>query len=261
MRVMTFNANGIRSATKKGFFDWFLQQNVDVLCLQEIKSHIEPETDPNCFPSGYDHYYYHSTKKGYSGVALYTRIKPDRIKRGLGWEAADTEGRYIQADFGHLSIASLYLPSGTSGDLRQNIKFDFLKRYRIHLEHQKRDQCELILAGDWNIAHTSLDLKNWRANQKSSGFLPEERAWLDELFGPAGFVDAFRIVNSEPDQYTWWTQRSPTAWAKNIGWRIDYQVITPGLTDKIQSVHIYRKQQFSDHAPLIIDYDWQLSGN
>jgi exodeoxyribonuclease-3 len=192
-------------------------------------------------------------------VAIYTRHTPDRVIRGLGWATADTEGRYIQADFGNLSIASIYLPSGTSGEIRQSVKFDFLKKYRAYLEKQKQDRRDYILTGDWNIAHKNIDLKNWKSNQKNSGFLPEERAWLDELFGPAGFVDAFRVINQEPEQYTWWTQRSPSAWANNIGWRIDYHVVTPGLATKIKFAEIYRGQKFSDHAPLIIDYEYDLS--
>lgn len=258
LRIITFNANGIRSATKKGVFGWLSKQNADIICVQETKSHVDAESDPLIFPKEYQAYFNHAEKRGYSGVALYTRHTPDRIHRGLGWKEADSEGRYIQADFGQLSVASIYLPSGTSGEVRQNVKFDFLKNYRDYLNNQKKDGREYILAGDWNIAHKNIDLKNWRSNQKNSGFLPEERAWLDELFSSNGFVDAFRVFNQEPDQYTWWTQRSPTAWANNIGWRIDYHVVTPGIANKVKFAEIYRGQKFSDHAPLIIDYDWEL---
>ncbi len=255
MRIITMNVNGIRSAAKKGFFSWLAKQKADVICLQEVKAQFHQlEIDPTFFPEGYHAYFFDAEKKGYSGVALYTRIEPDNIHRGLGWKEADEEGRYIQADFGNLSVASLYLPSGTSGEHRQAIKYDFLARLRKHLEHQKQDKRHYILCGDWNIAHKQIDLKNWKANQKHSGFLPEERAWLDELFGSGGFVDAFRVVNQEPDQYTWWTARQPTAWENNIGWRIDYQVVTPELKTAIQSAHIYKDEKFSDHAPLIMDY-------
>lgn len=256
MKILTLNVNGIRSAAKKGFFSWLSNQNdIDIICLQEVKAHIHQlEPDPTFFPPGYHAYFFDAEKKGYSGVALYTRKAPDCIHKGLGWKEADTEGRYLQADFGNLSVASLYLPSGTSGDLRQKIKFDFLARYRELLEQQKKDGRDYILCGDWNIAHKPIDLKNWKTNQKNSGFLPEERAWLDELFGPAGFIDAFRVVNQEPDQYTWWSHRG-RAYEKNVGWRIDYQILSPSLKDKIKEVSIYKGEKFSDHAPLIIEYD------
>lgn len=260
MRVITFNANGIRSAAKKGFFNWFSKQKADVLCIQETKAHFEQLTDPIFFPAGYHVYYCNPEKKGYSGVAIYSLQEPDRIQKGLGWHSADTEGRYIQADFGNLSIASIYFPSGTSGDTRQAVKYHFMDEYRQLLEKQKNDGRDYILCGDWNIAHKPIDLTNWKANQKCSGFLPEERSWLDELFGEGGgFIDAFRVVNQEPEQYTWWSMRSLTAWDRNVGWRIDYHVVTPSLTNKIKSAEIYRGEKFSDHAPVIIDYDMQLS--
>lgn len=255
MRVMTVNVNGIRSAAKKGFFEWMLQQNPDVVCLQEIKAH-DADLQQSLFkPEGYSAYFHFAEKKGYSGVAIYTKQKPINVITGLGWPDADTEGRYIEADFGEIAIASLYLPSGTSGELRQTVKFDFLKRYAEHLKSLPKKH--YIICGDWNIAHRQIDLKNWRGNQKNSGFLPEERAWMDQLFGPMGFVDAFREVNQEPDQYTWWSNRGQ-AWAKNVGWRIDYQVITAGLKGSVQSASIYKDQRFSDHAPLLIDYTVEL---
>lgn len=254
MRVMTFNANGIRSAVKKGFFSWFSKQNIDVLCIQETKAQRHQLSDHLFIPEGYFAYFFDAEKKGYSGVALYTRVKPDQIHQGLGWHEADTEGRYIQADFGRLSIASLYLPSGTSGELRQNVKYDFLEKYTAVLKKQVQEDRDYILCGDWNIAHKNIDLKNWRSNQKTSGFLPAERAWMDQLFDEIGFVDAFRIVNQEPDQYTWWSQRSATAREKNVGWRIDYHVVSPTLKKCVVGELIYRDEKFSDHAPLIIEY-------
>lgn len=253
MRIITLNLNGIRSAVKKGFIPWMLEQNADVICLQETRAQ-EHQLTTAIHPPGYHAYFCDAEKKGYSGVAIYCRHKPDKIITGLGWPTADKEGRYIQADFGDLSVASLYMPSGSSGEDRQAIKFDFLKHYKKILQHQHSQQRNYIICGDWNIAHKQIDLKNWRANQKNSGFLPEERAWLDEVFGPLGFIDAFRQVNQLPDQYTWWSNRGQ-AWVKNVGWRIDYQVVTPGLKDKIKSAHIYKEQRFSDHAPLIMDYD------
>jgi exodeoxyribonuclease-3 len=169
----------------------------------------------------------------------------------------DAEGRYIQADFGKLSVASLYLPSGSSKEERQQIKFSFMKRYSERLKKMRRQRREFIICGDWNIVHKEIDIKNWKSNQKNSGCLPEERAWLDELFGPLQYVDAFRVVNQETGQYTWWSNRGQ-AWANNVGWRIDYQVITPALAERIKAVSIYKAQRFSDHAPLIVEYEGML---
>ena len=253
MRVITLNVNGIRSAASKGFFEWLSHQRADVVCLQETRAQ-EHQLDANLHvPNGYHCYFHDAEKKGYSGVALFSRRKPDKVTLGLGWPDMDAEGRYVQADFGKLSVVSLYLPSGSSREERQAVKFDFLARFMPVLRGLRKKRRDYIICGDWNIAHKNIDLKNWRSNQKNSGFLPEERAWMDELFGPAGFVDAFRVVNQEPDQYTWWSNRGQ-ARAKNVGWRIDYQVITPGLADAVRKVSIYKEQRFSDHAPLTIDY-------
>lgn len=254
MKIIVLNANGIRSAASKGFFEWMLEQDADVVCLQETKAQ-EHQLPPETYhPPGYHAYFHDAEKKGYSGVALYCKKKPDRVVMGLGWPDIDAEGRFIQADFGSLSVISLYMPSGSSGEQRQAVKFDLMERIKPVLRRFQEDQREYIICGDWNIAHKEIDLKNWRGNRKNSGFLPEERAWMDELLGPLGFVDAFRVVNQEADQYTWWSNRGQ-AWAKNVGWRIDYQVITAGLKDKVKEASIYKDQRFSDHAPLIIGYD------
>jgi exodeoxyribonuclease-3 len=227
--------------------------------VQEVKAQ-EADLENALFrPQGYHCYFHFAEKKGYSGVGIFTKQKPQKVSTGLGWTDADAEGRYVEADFGNFCVASLYLPSGTSGAERQAIKFNFLDLYAAHLAKLKQQGKEYIICGDWNIAHKEIDLKNWKGNQKNSGFLPEERQWMDALFGPLGFVDAFRQVNQEPDQYTWWTQRSPTAFQKNVGWRIDYQVITPGLQTKVLAADIYKDQRFSDHAPLIMEYDIQFS--
>lgn len=257
MRIITVNLNGIRSAAKKGFFEWLLKQNADVICLQETRAQ-EHQIDKAIHPPGYHAYFFDAQKPGYSGVAIYTRHQPLKISTGLGWDIADNEGRYIQVDFQNISIASLYMPSGSNSEARQVIKFDFLERFEKVLQKMRQQSREFIICGDWNIAHKNIDIKNWRGNQKNSGFLPEERAWLDKLFGPLEFVDAFRQVNQEADQYTWWSNRGQ-AWAKNVGWRIDYQVITPGLAAMVQSAAIYKEQRFSDHAPLIMDYSCSLS--
>jgi len=257
MRIITVNVNGIRSAASKGFFPWMTAQRADVVCLQETRAQQAQLRDPVFHPRGWHVYFHDAEKKGYSGVAIYCRRKPDRVIRGLGWADVDAEGRYLEARFGPLSVVSLYLPSGSSGAERQGVKFGFLERFMPWLRDIRRKRRQYILCGDWNIAHRQIDLKNWRSNQKNSGFLPEERAWLDELFGPAGFVDTFRAVNQQADQYTWWSNRGQ-AWAKNVGWRIDYQVATPGIGAQVRSARIYRDQRFSDHAPLIMDYDYEL---
>ena len=253
MKIITINVNGIRSAYKKGLLDWMYRQHADVICIQETKAQFYQLPDELQSPSGYYAFYNDAVKKGYSGVALYSSKKPDAVSYDLGWEQADTEGRFIQADFGRLSVVSIYIPSGSSSEERQSIKFGFMKRFMPVLKGMRRKRREYILCGDWNIAHKEIDLKNWRGNQKNSGFLPEERAWLDDVFNKVGMVDAFRVVNGESDQYTWWSNRGQ-AWAKNVGWRIDYQIITPGLKDKVSSAEIYKKQRFSDHAPLIMEY-------
>ncbi|KAF0191155.1 MAG: exodeoxyribonuclease III [Gammaproteobacteria bacterium] len=233
------------------------KQEADVICLQETKAQEHQLTAEIFRPAGYHAFYHDAQKKGYSGVALYCRRKPDKVTMGLNWPDFDSEGRYVQADYGRLSIASLYMPSGSSSPERQAVKFDIMARMMPLLKKKRRQKRDYIICGDWNIAHKQIDLKNWRGNQKNSGFLPEERAWLDELFGAVGYLDAFREVNQQPDQYTWWSSRGQ-AWAKNVGWRIDYQVASPTLRDKIKSATIYKAQRFSDHAPLTIEYDYDL---
>ena len=253
MRIISLNCNGIRSAHSKGLYTWLSRQRADVLCLQETKAQIDQLSDQIRAPNNWHTYFVDAQKKGYSGVAIFAKREPDRIVRGFGHELFDSEGRYIQADFGDLSIASLYLPSGSSSEERQAVKFEFLDFYLPVLKRMREDGRRYILCGDWNIAHKKIDIKNWRSNQKNSGFLPEEREWMDKLFDEAGYVDAFRVVDQQADQYTWWSNRGQ-AWAKNVGWRIDYQVISGNLADKVSAATIYKRKRFSDHAPLIIDY-------
>ena len=257
MRVISINVNGIRAAHRKNFFIWLQKQDADIVCVQETKAQVEQLTEEIIKPKGYYSYFNDALKKGYSGVAIYSRIEPDKIIDKIGWREADDEGRYLQANFGKLSIVSLYLPSGSSSEERQIIKFDFLGRFISVLKKMRRQKREYIICGDWNIAHKKIDIKNWKGNQKNSGFLPEERSWMDNLFNKLGMVDSFRVVNQEAEQYTWWSNRGQ-AWAKNVGWRIDYQIVTPGLKDKIRTASIYKDERFSDHAPLIIDYDLKL---
>jgi exodeoxyribonuclease-3 len=258
MKVISFNANGIRSAARKGFYTWLDTQHADFVCIQETKAQFEQlSQDPMYCPRDYYCEYVDAEKKGYSGVAIYARQKPLSVVKQLGFESCDTEGRYLQFDYPGFSVASIYFPSGSSGATRQAVKFDFLTQMSAHVQQLKATGRAFILCGDYNIAHQAIDLKNWRGNLKNSGFLPEERAWLDDLFGPLGFVDAFRLRNQLPEQYTWWSNRGQ-ARANNVGWRIDYQVITPDIAASVAEVDIYRGAFFSDHAPVSIDYqgDW-----
>lgn len=258
-RVISLNANGIRAASRKRFFEWMDAQNSDVVCIQETRAQIHQLTDEMFSPAGYHSYYEDAQKKGYSGTAIYTRHKPKKVVRGYGDAEFDNEGRYLEVQLGGISIVSLYLPSGSSGDERQKAKYRCMDSFTEHLKKLQRRRSEYIICGDWNIAHKEIDLKNWKSNQKNSGFLPEERAWMDKVFGEYRYIDAFRTLEQEPDQYTWWSNRG-RAWDKNVGWRLDYQVITPGLKDKVRCTAIYRDQRFSDHAPLTIDYDWVHDG-
>ncbi|MGI9332766.1 MAG: exodeoxyribonuclease III [Gammaproteobacteria bacterium] len=255
MKIITLNVNGIRSAAAKGLFDWMRRQRADVVCMQETRALAEQVTDKVYHPPSLRAYLYPAERKGYSGVALYCRREPDEVIRGLGWPDFDAEGRWLEARYPGLSVISLYLPSGTSGDERQAVKMDILERLMVHLRKLRKAKREYIICGDWNIAHKTIDLKNWRSNQKNSGFLPEERSWMDELLGPTGFVDAFRVVDQSPERYTWWSNRGQ-AWAKNVGWRIDYQMVTPRLESRVKSASIYKNKRFSDHAPLSIVYEW-----
>ena len=260
LRILSLNLNGIRSAAAKGFFDWLATTGADIVCVQELKAQMADLTPAMRAPDGYVGCFHPAEKKGYSGVGIYSRRTPERVVEGFGDAEFDAEGRYLQADFGKLSVVSLYLPSGSSSDERQQAKFRFLDRFRPRLQRLARDAKkagrEIVLCGDWNIAHTEKDLKNWKSNQKNSGFLPEERAWLSSVFDDLGWVDVHRKLLPEAtgEAYTWWSNRGQ-AWAKNVGWRIDYQIATPGLAATARAVAVYKEQRFSDHAPLIIDYD------
>ena len=257
LRVITLNVNGVRSAATKGLFRWLATQRPDVVCLQEMKCQ---EADLDAKLHGlklYQTCHAFAQKKGYSGVALYSRTTPDEVKRGFESREFDAEGRYVEARFGKLWVVSVYLPSGSAGAHRQASKFRFLKQFVLHLKRLRERQAEIILCGDWNIAHQEIDLKNWRSNRKNSGFLPQEREWLTHVFDQIGFVDVFRRLNPKPDQYTWWSNRG-RAYAKNVGWRIDYQIATPGVAATATRESIYKRRRFSDHAPLTIDYDYPI---
>ncbi len=256
MRVISLNLNGIRSAASKGVFAWLQTQHADLVCLQELKAQAADLSLEMLNPPGLYGYFHYAEKKGYSGVGMYSRKQPDQIIEGLGIADIDAEGRYIEAIFGELSVVSLYLPSGSSGEERQAAKFAFMARFLPRLEALARSGREFILCGDWNIAHKEIDLKNWKGNRKNSGFLPEERAWMSDLFERVGLVDVYRQLypEHEGEAYTWWSNRGQ-AWANNVGWRIDYQVATPGIAAKARAATVYKAERFSDHAPLIVDYD------
>jgi exodeoxyribonuclease-3 len=257
-KIITCNTNGIRAASRKGFFEWMAQENPDVVCVQETKAQIHQLTDPIFSPHGYHCYYNDAQKKGYSGTAIFSKVKPSKVTTSLGWDPADSEGRYIQADYKGLSVISLYLPSGSSSDEGLQRKYRFMDAFLDHLRVLRRKRREFIICADWNICHKEIDLKNWRPNRKNSGFLPKERAWLDTLYDEVGYVDSFRLINEAPDEYTWWSNRGQ-AWAKNVGWRLDYQVITPNLAEKVKSASVYREKRFSDHAPQIMEYDLEIT--
>ncbi|MGZ8257411.1 MAG: exodeoxyribonuclease III, partial [Gallionella sp.] len=247
------NLNGIRSASSKGFYAWLALQNADVICLQELKAQAADMTAEMLAPLGYFGDFHYAVKKGYSGVGIYSRVKPSLVTIGLGIAAFDAEGRYIQADYADYSVVSLYLPSGSSGDERQAVKFAFMAAFMPKLRALRATGREVIICGDWNIAHHELDLKNWKGNKKNSGFLPEERAWLTQLFDEVGWVDVFRKLYPALEAYTWWSNRGQ-AWAKDVGWRIDYQIATPAIAQRATVASIYKAERFSDHAPLSVDY-------
>jgi exodeoxyribonuclease-3 len=257
MRVISFNANGLRSAARRGFFRWFARQRADVLCVQEIKA-LDHQLEDRIFAArGFHRTLRCAERPGYSGVAIYARREPSAIVTDIGVPDLDAEGRYLEAHFDNVAVVSAYFPSGSSGPARQAAKFRFLEAFDRRLLALERHRVPFIFCGDFNMAHRNIDLKNWRANQDYPGFTPPERAWLDSLFGARGFVDAFRAVVTEEGHYTWWSNRG-RAWDNNTGWRIDYQVVSPALRGAIKSAAIYKRRRFSDHAPLTIDYDWRL---
>ena len=259
-RLVTLNLNGIRSAADKGFLEWAAQTGADCMGVQEVKAQNEHVAGRFEQVGGMDGHFHYAQKKGYSGVGLYTRKAPSAVLIGFDGDEFDAEGRYVETRYDtakrKFSVISCYFPSGSSGEERQAAKFRFLDRIYPHLMQLKAER-EFILVGDINIAHQAIDLKNWRSNQKNSGFLPEERAWMTKLLTEGGLVDVFRTLNQQPEQYTWWSNRGQ-AWANNVGWRLDYHLATPAIAATARREAIFLDRRFSDHAPLTIDYDFTL---
>ncbi len=259
LRIISANLNGIRSAVKKGFLPWVIKQKADFVCMQELKAQQDDLEDTILNPDGLHGFFHHAEKKGYSGCGIYTPHKPDEVLYGYGNEEFDAEGRYVEARFKKLSVLSVYMPSGSSSPERQEAKYRYLDSFLPHLVELKKSGREIVLCGDVNIAHNEIDLKNWKGNLKNSGFLPEERAWLTHLFGKVGYVDVYRKLEPKAGDtsYTWWSNRGQ-AYAKNVGWRIDYHITTPGIAASAKNAAIYKDERFSDHAPLTVDYDWSI---
>lgn len=262
MRLVSLNVNGIRSAASKGFVQWAERSAIDCMGVQELKAQAQHVDQPFGTVAGMRGHFHYAEKPGYSGVGLYTRKTPSEVITGIGEPEFDAEGRYVEARFDtperKLSIISCYFPSGSSSEERQQAKFRFLAVFYPYLQLLKATR-EFILVGDVNIAHREIDLKNWRGNQKNSGFLPEERAWMTRCLDELGLVDVHRMLRPEDggEAYTWWSNRGQ-AWANNVGWRIDYQLATPALAQTATAVSVYKEQRFSDHAPLTVDYDLVL---
>lgn len=254
-RIITANLNGIRAAARKGFFGWMQRQQPDIVCVQETKAQ-QHQLPPEAIDIPEFHTaFVDAQKKGYSGVAIYSKREPERIVRGLGIEEYDVEGRFVRMDFPDgLSVASLYVPSGTSGPARQVVKEAFLDRFIGQLVQMKNDGRRFIVCGDYNIAHRDIDVFDPKSCARTTGFLPQERSWFDDVVERVGWVDAFRVVNQEPRQFSWWSN-FPAAWDRNLGWRIDYQMITPNLASSVRAASIYKDERFSDHSPVTIDYE------
>jgi len=252
-KIITYNVNGIRAAVRKGFLEWLETANPDIVCIQETKAQDDQIPVFDLEMKGYKTYSFSAVKKGYSGVAIFTKQEPDHIETGIGIEKYDNEGRFIRADFGDVSVVSVYHPSGSSGDLRQAFKMQWLSDFQNYILELRKTRPKLIVCGDYNICHKPIDIHDPVRNAKSSGFLPEEREWMSG-FLETGFIDSFRYLNQEPHQYSWWSYRA-NARANNKGWRIDYNMVTENLRDKIQRVAILPDAMHSDHCPVLLEID------
>ncbi|MBS1574660.1 MAG: exodeoxyribonuclease III [Bacteroidetes bacterium] len=252
MRIISYNVNGIRAAIKKGFIDWLKTDPADIICLQETKA-TSADIDTTLLENlGFEHHWFSAEKKGYSGVAIFTKIKPTKVKIGSGHPLSDAEGRVIEMQFGNIKLINAYFPSGTSGDTRQEYKYQWLNEFGTYLEGIKKTNPKIIVCGDYNIAHNEIDIHDPKGNKKSSGFLPEEREWMTKFFN-AGWIDTFRYLNKEPHHYTWWSQRFPSVRLNNKGWRIDYFAVTEALKKQLLAAAIYPDIKHSDHCPIYID--------
>jgi exodeoxyribonuclease-3 len=252
MRIITYNVNGIRAAIRRGFIDWLKTDPADIICLQEIKAARE-DIDINSIESaGYRVYSFSAQKKGYSGVAILTKLLPDNVEYGHGNEQSDFEGRVLRADFKDITIISVYFPSGTSGEHRQSYKYIWLDEFMDYLNELRKTRTKVIVCGDYNIAHKEIDIHNPVANKKTTGFLPEERAWMTK-FLESEFIDSFRLLNKEPHHYTWWNVLRPSTRLENKGWRIDYISVSSNLKDMVKDVKIYPDVKHSDHCPAYLE--------
>lgn len=252
MRIISYNVNGLRAAINKGFIDWLKSDPADVVCLQETKAQKENVDHTPFLELGYSDYWFSAQKKGYSGVAVFSKIKPDSVQYGTGHKVSDDEGRVVQLDFGDVRLVNAYFPSGTTGGERQAFKYSWLDEFYIYLEELRKKHPKMILCGDYNIAHKEIDIHNPKGNVKTSGFLPGEREWMDKLFSN-GWVDSFRIHHPEPHRYSWWSQRFPNVRAENKGWRIDYINVTKPLAKKVTGAEIYPNIMHSDHCPVYLE--------
>jgi exodeoxyribonuclease-3 len=260
MRIITANLNGIRSAHKKGFFDWMATTNADVVCVQELKAQESDLTDEMRAPAGYTGHFSYAVEKGYSGVGIYTKQSPSQLRHTLDHPIFDSEGRYVEADFGNYTVVSLYLPSASSRNpeeqvIKQQKKDEALSVFADHMRALKSSGRSVIICGDWNIAHTEKDIKNAKGNKNSTGFLPHERQWMTDRFQGDGWVDVFRSLypGEEALGYTWWSNM-PGVFAKNVGWRLDYHVTTADIGKRSQAAYVYKDVRFSDHSPVVVDY-------
>jgi exodeoxyribonuclease-3 len=257
MRIVSLNVNGLRAAASKGFTSWMRRQKADVVCLQEIKAQEADLPRALLAPRGLHAFFHPAEKRGYSGVAIYSKREPDKVTLGLGEKDIDAQGRFLQVDFAELSVVSIYFPSGAMGEEAQRRKFSFMERILPRLEAMRACGREFVICGDWNMAHKEIDLTNWRSNRNRPGFTPEERDWLTHVFERHGFVDVFRRLDPRPNRFTWWSNLG-TARERNVGWRIDYHIATPGIAALARTSSIYTRRFFSDHAPLTIDYEYDL---